>query len=220
MSCRDINKQNYNNSFLNYTIPLVLLLTFSFVTSEDIKKTLAMPILKLDDTMKTNKINITNFTSEKETQWEIVNNNNGIVVGGSPFYEAKGKVIGKSISIFPDFNQTAEIILEKGSINGIGNVTNLESWITPYLSSTNMFGFGHGVITTTDKQMMSWIGYDTYLDNENNGTGIYQGNIFFNIGNSTGKLASFNDLKGFYITTANSGINGNEQTTKMWKMKQ
>jgi hypothetical protein len=68
MSCRDINKQNYNNSFLNYTIPLVLLLTFSFVTSEDIKKTLAMPILKLDDTMKTNKINITNFTSEKETQ--------------------------------------------------------------------------------------------------------------------------------------------------------
>jgi hypothetical protein len=68
MSCRDINKQNYNNSFLNYTIPLVLLLTFSFVTSEDIQKTLAMPILKLDDTMKTNKINITNFTSEKETQ--------------------------------------------------------------------------------------------------------------------------------------------------------
>ena len=74
MSCRDINKQNYDILFLIYTIPLVLLLlTLSFVTGEDVKNTLAMPIVNLDNMMKTNKTNITNSTSEKETQREMVN---------------------------------------------------------------------------------------------------------------------------------------------------
>jgi hypothetical protein len=74
---------------------------------------------------------------------------------------------------------------------------------------------GHGVITTKDKQMISWNAHDISGTNNKNGTATYRGLIIFNDGNSTGKLAFLNNLKGIYVTESN----GNNQTTKMWKLK-
>ena len=216
---RSINKQNKNNCiFLAYTIYfLLLLLTLSFVTSEGIKKTLAMPIMGLDSNMKAIKTNTTNVTTsliEKN-----IGNSNKTQIAESSFYKAKGKTIENASTTFPSFNQTAVIVVEKGSINGIGNITNFESWIFPSISPTNTLGFGHGVITSTDNQMISWIGYDKHSITEKNGTTIFQGDIFFNKSRSMGSISSLNNIKGIYITKEYSGTNGNEQTTKMWKTR-
>ena len=97
-------------------------------------------------------------------------------------------------------------------MNGVGKVTNLETWI---ISPIGAHGFGNGVITTKDKQMITWTAHDMGGTNNKNGTATYWGDIIFNGANSTGKLAFLNNSQGSFITVAN----GNNQTTKLWKMK-
>ena len=63
--------------------------------------------------------------------------------------------------------------------------------------------------------MISWKAHDISGTKNKNGTATYRGLIIFNDGNPTGKLAFINNLKGIYVTEAN----GNNQTTKMWKLK-
>ncbi len=220
-SRRNNIKQNRNNHrFLIYEISFTLLsLTLSFATTECVKKTLAIPITVTDDNnTKTNKTSDNTATTAFANETNMANSNN-TRIAGSPFYEAIGKVISNSSTIFPSFNQTAEIVVEKGNINGIGNITNFESWIFPSISPTNKLAFGHGIITTTDNQMISWIGYDNYSITEKNETTIFTGKIFFNNSSSTGNLASLNNTKGIYITKEYPVTNGNEQTTKMWKIR-
>jgi hypothetical protein len=112
------------------------------------------------------------------------------------------------------FPQGVELIFENGTVNGVSKVTNLEAWI---FSPLGAHGLGHGVIATKDKdkEMISWTAHDTNGTNYKNGMSIYQGLIIFNDGNSTGKLAFLNNLKGIYVTEAS----GNSQTTKIWKLK-
>ena len=112
------------------------------------------------------------------------------------------------------FPQGVELIFENGTVNGVGKVTNLEAWI---FSPLGAHGLGHGVISTKDKdrEKISLTAHDTSGTNYKNGTSIYQGLIIFNNGNSTDKLALLDNLKGIYITEAS----GNNQTTKIWKLK-
>jgi hypothetical protein len=63
--------------------------------------------------------------------------------------------------------------------------------------------------------MISWNAHDISGTSNKNGTATYRGLIIFNDDNSTGKLAFLNNLKGIYVTESN----GNNQTTKMWKLK-
>jgi len=167
-----------------------------FPVSESVKKVSATPI-----TIMPNNTGVTNQVSK-----------NGLIVNENPIYQASGWSLGLTKLKSAGFPQEVELIFENGTVNGVGKVTNLEAWI---FSPVGAHGLGHGVITTKDKQMISWNAHDISGTNNKNGTATYRGLIIFNDGNSTGKLAFFNNLKGIYVTKSN----GNNQTTKMWKLK-
>jgi hypothetical protein len=174
-----------------FVISLIL-----FPVSESVKKVSATPI-----TIMPNNTGVTNQVSK-----------NGLIVNENPIYQASGWSLGLTKLKSAGFPQEVELIFENGTMNRVGKVTNLEAWI---FSPVGAHGLGHGVITTKDKQMISWNAHDISGTNDQNGTATYRGLIIFNDGNSTGKLAFLNNLKGIYVTESN----GNNQTTKMWKLK-
>jgi hypothetical protein len=173
-----------------------------FPVSESVKKVSATPITIMpNNTIEKNKTSVTNQVGK-----------NGLIVNKDPIYQASGWSLGLTKLKSAGFPQEVELIFENGIVNGVGKVTNLEAWI---FSPVGAHGLGHGVITTKDKQMISWNAHDISGINNKNGTATYRGLIIFNDGNSTGKLAFLNNLKGIYVTESN----GNNQTTKMWKLK-
>jgi hypothetical protein len=162
-----------------------------FPVSESAK---AAPIMKI------NKTSLNNLA-----------NNSGLILNKNPIYQASGWILGVTKLKSAGFPQQVEIIFENGTMNGVGKVTNLETWI---LSPIDAHGLGNGVITTKDKQMVTWTAHDISGSNKN-GIATYRGDIIFNGANSTGKLAFLNNLQGSYVTEAND----NNQTTKIWKLK-
>ncbi len=135
------------------------------------------------------------------------------------FYEGKGKILGQfGVGHVQSFNQTAEIILENGVINGIGNVTNIQSWIYPYISSTNPHAFGHGVLSAKDGNMISWIGHDINSTFGKDGQAKYEGIMSFYTYGLVNKMSPFNNTKVYYVTQVNNDTNGINQITKMWKL--
>jgi hypothetical protein len=162
-----------------------------FPVNKIVEKVAAAP----NNVMKVNKAGLNNPASNK-----------------NPIYQASGwtlRVIKLKSAGFP---QQVELIFENGTMNGVGKITNLETWI---ISPVGAHGIGDGVITTKDKQMVTWAAHDTNGTNNKNGTATYWGDIIFNGANSNGKMAFLNNLRGYYITEAN----GNNQTTKIWKIK-
>jgi hypothetical protein len=180
-----------------FVISLIL-----FPVSQSVKTVSATPITIMpNNTIEKSKTGVTNQVGK-----------NGLIVNKNPIYQASGWSLGLTKLKSAGFPQEVELIFENGTVNGVGKVTNLEAWI---FSPVGAHGLGHGVITTKDKQIISWNAHDISGTNNKNGTATYRGLIIFNDDNSTGKLAFFNNLKGIYVTEAN----GNNQTTKMWKLK-
>jgi len=69
-----------------------------------------------------------------------------------------GKIIGQRIvSTANGTPQIEQSIVENGTIKGVGNVTNLQTWIDTF-RSPRIYGVGQGVITTADGQMATWGG--------------------------------------------------------------
>jgi hypothetical protein len=135
----------------------------------------------------------------------------------SPFYEANvSKLIGQRVvstanGITPQIEYTN---IENGTIKGVGNVTNLQTWTDTSRSPRIIYGTGQGVITTADGQdMATWIGYGVGRS-DINGTITYHDVIFFNT-NSTGKLAFLKNLEGLHV----SEVDGNKRTTKIYEWK-
>jgi hypothetical protein len=157
------------------------------------------------------------ITNNNTTTVRSLNNNEVKSLGiiESPFYESDiGKVIGQRIiSSSNGSPQMEQSIVESGVIKGVGNVTNLQTWIDTFKSSSIFYGSGQGIITTPDGQMATWTGYDTGRSN-NNGIIIYHGITFFDT-NSTGKLAFLKNIEGLHTTE----VDGNKQMTKIWQWK-
>ncbi|MFY9794573.1 MAG: hypothetical protein WAJ93_02685, partial [Candidatus Nitrosopolaris sp.] len=134
------------------------------------------------------------------------------LVSNDPIYLARGWTISLTKLKSAGFPQQVESIFENGTMEGVGKVTNLETWI---FSPIDALGFGHGVITTKDKQMVTWTGHDISGTKNEDGTATYRGLVIFKDTNSSSKVAFLNNLEGSYITE----VNGNNQTTKMWELK-
>jgi len=129
----------------------------------------------------------------------------------------KPKIIASSWSNRTEYwrsSSDTRVYHRKWKMNGVGNVTNLETWIDTFKSPAIAYGVGQGILTTKDKQRATWIAQDIGRTNGNNGAIIYHGVMFFS-SNSTGKLAFVNNLEGLYITE----VNGSKQKTKMWEWK-
>ena len=146
-----------------------------------------------------------------------INTTTSLGIGASPFYESNvSKLIGQRVvstanGITPQIEYTN---IENGTIKGVGNVTNLQTWTDTSRSPRIIYGVGQGVITTADGQdMATWIGYGIGRFNIN-GTITYHDIILFNT-NSTGRLAFLKNLEGLHIAEAD----GNKRTTKIYEWK-
>jgi hypothetical protein len=146
-----------------------------------------------------------------------INTKTSLGIAASPFYESNvSKLIGQRVvstanGITPQIEYTN---IENGTIKGVGNVTNLQTWTDTSRSPTIIYGVGQGVITTADGQdMATWIGYGIGRSNIN-GTITYHDIILFNT-NSTGRLAFLKNIEGLHIAEAD----GNKRTTKIYEWK-
>jgi hypothetical protein len=146
-----------------------------------------------------------------------INTTTSLGIAASPFYESNvSKLIGQRVvstanGITPQIEYTN---IENGTIKGVGNVRNLQTWTDTSRSPTIIYGVGQGVITTADGQdMATWIGYGIGRSNIN-GTITYHDIILFNT-NSTGRLAFLKNLEGLHIAEAD----GNKRTTKIYEWK-
>jgi len=146
-----------------------------------------------------------------------INTTTSLGIAASPFYESNvSKVIGQRVvstanGITPQIETT---YIKNGTIKGVGNVTNLQTWTDTTRSPRIIYGVGQGVITTADGQdMATWIGYGIGRSNIN-GTITYHDVILFNT-NSTGKLAFLKNLEGLSIASEN----GNKIIQKIYECK-
>ena len=146
-----------------------------------------------------------------------INTTTSLGIAASPFYESNvSKLIGQRVvstanGIPPQIEYTN---IENGTIKGVGNVTNLQTWTDTSRSPRIIYGVGQGVITTADGQdMATWIGYGIGRSNIN-GTITYHDIILFNT-NSTGRLAFLKNIEGLHIAEAD----GNKRTTKIYEWK-
>jgi hypothetical protein len=151
---------------------------------------------------------------------DISNNNNKTTTTTVPInleenvllYEAKkGNLVStRALNVIGE-PQLEYSIVENGTITGIGNVTNIQTWIDTLRTPKLIYGEGKGVMITDDGQRATWIGYDIG-QLQNNGSIIYKGITIFN-NNATGDMAFLNNLVGLHITT----VQDNNQATKIWK---
>ena len=146
-----------------------------------------------------------------------INTTTSLGIAASPFYESNvSKLIGQRVvstanGIPPQIEYTN---IENGTIKGVGNVTNLQTWTDTSRSPRIIYGVGQGVITTADGQdMATWIGYGIGRSNIN-GTITYHDIILFNT-NPTGRLAFLKNIEGLHIAEAD----GNKRTTKIYEWK-
>jgi hypothetical protein len=161
---------------------------------------------------------ISNMSSDSTTaiisKAKIPTINNSLVVAQSPFYESKvWKLIGQAVSNSAA-PQVQVSIVENGTMKGVGNVTNLETWWDTYKTPTIINALGRGILTTKDGQMATWTAQDVGRINLNTGITTYNGIMFFNT-NSTGSLAFLNNLAGLHITQTDSSM----RTTNIWEWK-
>jgi hypothetical protein len=127
-------------------------------------------------------------------------------------YEAKkGNLVSTRVPNVIGEPQLEYSIVENGTITGIGNVTNIQTWIDTLRTPKVIYGEGKGVMITDDGQRATWIGYDIG-QLQNNGSIIYKGITIFN-NNATGDMAFLNNLVGLHITT----VQDSNQATKIWK---
>lgn len=155
-----------------------------------------------------------NSTAAFISKGKIPTINNSLVVAQSPFYESKlWKPIGQAVSNSAA-PQVQVSVVENGTVKGVGNVTNLETWWDTYKTPTIINAFGRGIVTTKDGQMATWTAQDIGRINLNTGVTTFNGIMFFNT-NSTGSLAFLNNLAGLHITQTDSSM----RTTKIWEWR-
>ena len=134
-----------------------------------------------------------NLTTAIISKAKIPAINNSLVVAQSPFYESKvWKLMGQAVSDSAA-PQVQVSIVENGTMKGVGNVRNLETWWDTYKTPTIINALGRGILTTKDGQMATWTAQDVGRTNLNTGVTTFNGIMFFNT-NSTGSLAFLNYL--------------------------
>ena len=76
-------------------------------------------------------------------------------------YEGNGEklVSNKNISLIPNL-VTEQKYIENGLLNGVENVTNIQTYLNTYVSDDMLLGKGNGTIETMDGQNITWISSD------------------------------------------------------------
>jgi len=106
-------------------------------------------------------------------------------------------------------------------MKGVGNVTNLATWINTYKTAKIVYAVGKGVITAENGEMATWIASDIGRPDDK-GVITYRGLIFFNTATNSsssagGKLAFLDNIEALFITQVNVSSSNRPQATKMWE---
>jgi hypothetical protein len=70
--------------------------------------------------------------------------------------------------------------IQNGIIKGVGNVTNLATWINGLKSDKIIYGAGKGVITAENGEMITWVANDIGRSDDN-GVITYRGLTFLTL---------------------------------------
>ena len=144
---------------------------------------------------------------------------------GNPFYQAtSGKVISQRV-LGPSSQGAPQVELstiQDATIKGVGNVTNMATWINTFKTGKIVYGIGKGIITAKNGEMATWVASDVGRPDDK-GIVTYRGLIFFNTVNSTatgvggGKLAFLDNMEALFLTQVNVSSSDRPQATNMWE---
>ena len=116
---------------------------------------------------------------------------------GSPLYqETSHKKVG-SVTVNTDPMQTQDSFNATGILNGIGNITDLGTFVTTHLDKSNSTSIGKGNFTTIDGEIANYTGHDVGKT-DNNGIETYKGIQIFE-SNPEGRLGFLDNVIGLYV---------------------
>jgi hypothetical protein len=139
-------------------------------------------------------------------------NENIVPTNSTILYESKeGKLIYQRVVNVIGYPQIEVSVIEHGILRGIGNVTDIQTWLDTYMTSNTIYGEGKGIMISADGQMAPWIGYGIG-QTQNNGTALFKDIIIFS-DNATGNMKFLDNQIGLRIAT----VQENNQTTKIFK---
>jgi len=160
-------------------------------------------------------IGVPTYGKENESLDAQVTVPNNTEISVSPLYHSNiGKVTSIKMLNVTGFPRTEVSFTENGTMVGIGNVTNIGTFLETNKSDKTISGQGRGIITTIDGDLVMWTSYDLGQINSVNGE-KYRGIIFFDAV-SKGKLDFLNNAVGLY--TSDVGSNGSS-LRQIWQWK-
>ena len=102
-----------------------------------------------------------------------------------------------SVTVNTDPMQTQDSFNATGILNGIGNITDLGTFVTTHLDKSNSTSIGKGNFTTIDGEIANYTGHDVGKT-DNNGIETYKGIQIFE-SNPEGRLGFLDNVIGLYV---------------------
>jgi len=143
------------------------------------------------------KEQVSNTLNTSDISSKLQNFENLTSFFGSPIYqETSHKKVG-SVTLNTDPMQTQDSFNATGVLNGIGNITDLGTFVTTHLDKSNSTSIGKGNFTTIDGEIANYAGHDVGKT-DNNGIETYKGIQIFE-SNPEGRLGFLNNVIGLYV---------------------
>lgn len=141
--------------------------------------------------------------------------NGMIIFTGDPFYQSiNGTVTSTRILNVEGISQSEVSFFENALINGNITILNQGTFLES-LHPNKIIGKGKGIITSSDRQIVTWNAVDIGKVTRN-GSIIYQGFIYFDT-NSKGSLSFLKDSVGLYISIV--GGEASQRNIWQWTVK-
>ena len=143
------------------------------------------------------KEQVSNTLNTSDISSKLQNFENLTSFFGSPIYqETSHKKVG-SVTVNTGPMQTQDSFNATGILNGVGNITDLGTFVTTHLDKSNSTSIGKGNFTTLDGEIANYTGHDVGKTDDN-GIETYKGIQIFE-SNPEGRLGFLNNVIGLYV---------------------
>jgi hypothetical protein len=143
------------------------------------------------------KEQVSNTLNTSDISTKLQNYENLTSFFGSPIYqETSHKKVG-SVTVNTDPMQTQDSFNATGILNGVGNITDLGTFVTTHLDKSNSTSIGKGNFTTIDGEIANYTGHDVGKTDDN-GIETYKGIQIFE-SNPEGRLGFLDNVIGLYV---------------------
>jgi len=143
------------------------------------------------------KEQVSNTLNTSDISSKLQNFENLTSFFGSPIYqETSHKKVG-SVTVNTGPMQTQDSFNATGILNGVGNITDLGTFVTTHLDKSNSTSIGKGNFTTLDGEIANYTGHDVGKTDDN-GIETYKGIQIFE-SNIEGRLGFLDNVIGLYV---------------------